>query len=183
MKIDTLKQEINLRYHIEIKRRTIYVNGCATKDLGGESGGYRLIGETPDGKIVKADFTKQDGDYTNQTWAEIEMWNRIKKYDKRYFPTIIASGTFSYNKTFFSWLLQEKVEFGDVKTTKRQADIVRRLRQAYKIWDISTPRVGKRCSSYANWNITPNGKPVIYDFGFNRFGNSGILPATYKLAC
>ena len=157
-------------YTVNIKRKKIFVNGELTERIDQGSGGYRLIGLTSDGLIVKSDFTDKEGSFSCQTWAELIMLEHISKKDARYFPKIVASGTLVRDRKQYFWLIEKKANLQiRPRVTAKTATLVRGLFEKYGIKDVDTPFVGGRVTESANWGITPRGNPMIFDFGCNKY--------------
>jgi hypothetical protein len=165
-----------MRYHVNVIGRKVFVNGEKCEPVSeyedNQSGGFRWITTTPDGNIIKLDFTPRKyhyGDDDNylyrQTWAEIQLWNILDSKDKRYFPKILAHGIRGRN---LSWLIEENLKLDrNFYMTKVQTKIVRMLMKKYGISDI-WPYVGKKND---NWGVTIRGRVVIFDFGCNKFND------------
>ena len=138
------------------------------------SGGYRLIGLLKGGKfIVKADVNDDEGQYSGQTYSELRMLEgrNILKRDRQYFPEVVAMGTHIHKGKTFCWLIEPYHKFNfDATVTSKIEGIMCRLMDRYDLEDIGWPI--DECENWAcaNWAITPEGNPFIYDFGINRYG-------------
>jgi hypothetical protein len=165
-----------MSFRVSIKRQKIFVNGQATKKLDESSGGFRLIAETEDGYIVKADC--QDGGggekLSLQTYSELCMLPYIRDTDARYLPHVIAHGTLRYQGHKYCWLVEEKANLlKHPRVTASAARIVKRIIDRYGLTDINWPVIGSRLDGTANWGITKRThQPVVYDFGCNMHGAS-----------
>jgi hypothetical protein len=157
-------------FKVEIKRKRIYVNGKIIRPIDEDNGGYRLIGITKDGYVVKADFKQKTWGsprFCSQTAAEIEMYRHIEKQDRKYFPRIVAHGTLIYRDQKYHWLIEEYqplVFTYDWKLPDRIVDKLNDLSDKYGIFDLGI-------FSQCNWSRTISGRPVIFDFGCNYYSN------------
>lgn len=116
--------------------------------------------------ILKADIHPEREWYTRQTKAELRFYlRRLLSDDARYFPKLVAYGTYRWQGRTFWWLLQERVQ---CDTTPRFTPVpalktVVKLARRYGIGDLDLS-FGPYCVG-RNWALRPDNTPVIWDFG------------------
>lgn len=152
---------------VTVRYRQIYVDGVKAKSLQSLphycSGEFRALGETSDGRIVKADYSGNKG-LARQTWAEIMLWPKIERKDRRYFPKVFEYGTYKRRGKIYRWLIEEKLDIDhSYVATKEAAKLIRSLKKKYKIGDVA----GAAGKHHYNWGATRRGRIVIWDFGVN----------------
>jgi len=157
---------IGHRYRVTTRGKRISINGILTADVLPDvpiNGLCRLIGETKDGFIVKADFPQQltpESDLYNQTAREIKLLPSIRERDKKYFPKIISHGVYKRGGRKYHWIIEEKIEISErnrVLESKAEVKLQSILRK-YDIGDV-------QCRTSDNWTCSPRGKPIILDWG------------------
>ena len=155
-----------MRYNINVIKQRIFVNGEECESVGEMDHYFRWVAKTPDGNIIKLDRTPKWNNEKylyRQTWAEIQLWNTIAVRDRRYFPALLAHGTYGRN---LSWLIEENLKIDPNFRAKRtHTQIVRMLQEKYGITDLYVC-TGKTDN---NWGATVRGRVVIWDFGCNSF--------------
>lgn len=164
-----------MKYKVVAESRDkIFVNGEKCSSIRAhetyQSGGYRWIAKTPDGNILKLDFTRHTyNELYDQTWAEIKLWKDVILKDRRFFPKILAYGKHERNGNRLCWLIEEYLNIRpDYRASRKDAQAIRRIKQKYNISDLSY-----NAGSNYNWGATVRGRLVIWDFGANAY-NCGI---------
>lgn len=157
-----MKYEVTRNY-----RGAFFVDGKKVTRITGKSGGFRYVGVTADGLIFKADIHERcTGWAGDQTEKEIERYQLFDFADRKYFPLILANGSYTSLGTY-SWLITPQTEIKlRHKISAHMSKTLRRLERRYDLTDLGSTCVGDR--THVNSNFTVTGtvrfRPLIFDF-------------------
>lgn len=168
-----MKFIVELENNLGYNTPNIIVNGTKCDLILGKSGGWRVVGVYGD-YIVKCDFKECRDIYCTQTEAEIDFYCRLDEEDKRFFPELIDFGTYTDEFGTHAWIVQEKVEFAQIRIGYDFFCEWRDMVQKYNIGDMRC-RIGAYTTDNNNFSARTDGSLVIFDIGFldNGWLNAG----------